>query len=43
MKRAGRLKEAYVHIVDKDYEDQQYEYLLEMADTELAANGHQAF
>jgi hypothetical protein len=41
--KARRLKDTFVHAVDKDYEDQQQEFFLEMADAELDAQNHEAF
>jgi hypothetical protein len=41
--KTGRLKDTFVHAVDKDYEDQQQEFFLEMADAELDAQNHEAF
>ena len=42
-RKAGRLRDAFVHAVDKGYEEQQQEFFLEMADTELDAQTLHAF
>ena len=41
--KAGRLKDAFVHVVDKGYKEQQQEFFLEMADAELDAQTLHAF
>jgi hypothetical protein len=41
--KAGWLKESYIHAVDKEYETQEQEYLLEMVDAEMEGNETQAF
>ena len=42
-RKAGRLKNAHVHAIDKEYEEEQQEYLLELAEAEMTTQNGQAF
>ena len=41
--KARRLKDTFIHVVDKGYEEQQQEFFLEMANAELDAQNLHAF
>ena len=41
--KAGCLKNAHVHAIDKEYEEEQQEYFLELAEAEMTTQNSQAF